>query len=95
MPVSASFAAGSASRVIAFFNTFSAQHGSAAHPGRSRARSAAPQPGAMLTRERIKQLYELHRKGKFTGPESERTEQQIIAAANDGRVAGALEPAGR
>jgi hypothetical protein len=49
----------------------------------------------MLKRERIKQLYELHRKGKLTEPEWERTEQQIIAAANEGRVAGALEPAGR
>jgi hypothetical protein len=49
----------------------------------------------MLTRERIKELYELHRKGKLTGAEWERTEQQIIAAANEGRVAGALEPAGR
>jgi hypothetical protein len=36
-------AAGSASRVIAFFNTFQAQHGGAARPARSRAGSA-PRP---------------------------------------------------
>jgi hypothetical protein len=88
-------AAGSASRVIAFFQTFQAQHGGAARStGGGRARSAVSQ-GAMLTRERIKELYELHRKGQLTGPEWERTEQQIIAAANEGRVAGALEPRGR
>jgi hypothetical protein len=87
-------AAGSADRVVAFFRGFQAQHGGAARsPGRPR--SAAPQPGMMLSRERIKELYELHRKGKLTGPEWERTEQQIIAAANEGRVAGALEPRGR
>jgi hypothetical protein len=88
-------AAGSADRVIAFFRGFAAVHGGTAPPGRSRTRSAAPQPGMMLSRERIKELYELHRKGRLTGPEWERTEQQIIAAANEGRVAGALEPRGR
>jgi hypothetical protein len=82
--------------VIVFFNTFSAQHGGAARsPSRSRARSAAPQPGATLTRERIKELYELHRKGKLQGTEWQQIEQQIIAAAAKGRVAGALEPLGR
>jgi hypothetical protein len=49
----------------------------------------------MLTRERIKQLYELHRKGKLTGAEWQRIEQQIIDAAAAGNVVGALEPAGR
>jgi hypothetical protein len=48
-----------------------------------------------LTRERIKELYELHRRGKLVGPQWEQTEQQIIAAANEGRVAGAVEPLGR
>jgi hypothetical protein len=37
----------------------------------------------------------LHRKGKLAGAEWERIERDIIAAANEGRVAGALEPAGR
>jgi hypothetical protein len=88
-------AAGSAPRVIAFFSTFQTQHGGAARPARSKTGSAAVQQGGMLTRERIRELYELHRRGKLTGPEWERTEQQIIAAANEGRVAGALEPRGR
>jgi len=48
-----------------------------------------------VTRERVKELYELHRRRNLTGPEWERTEQQIIAAANEGRVAGAVEPRGR
>jgi hypothetical protein len=86
-------AAGSAPRVIAFFNTFQQQHGGAARsPGRPR--STAAQQG-VLSRERIKELYELHRKGKLTGPDWERTEQEIIAASREGRVAGALEPRGR
>jgi hypothetical protein len=87
-------AAGSADRVIAFFQTFQAQHGGAAR-STGRTRSAAPQAGMMLSRERIKELYEMHRKRRLTGPEWERTEQEIIAASREGRVAGALEPRGR
>jgi hypothetical protein len=87
--------AGSASRVVAFFNTFQQMRGDAAHPARSRPRSAAVQQGEVLTRARIAELYELHRKGKLVGPEWERTEQQIIAAAAAGNVVGALEPRGR
>jgi hypothetical protein len=49
----------------------------------------------MLTRARIKELGELHRKGKLQGAEWERIEQEIIAAAREGRVLGALDPAGR
>jgi hypothetical protein len=80
--------------VAAFFSTFQAQHGGSPSPGRSRPRSAAAQQ-VVLTRERIKELYELHRRGKLVGPQWEQTEQQIIAAANEGRVAGAVEPLGR
>jgi hypothetical protein len=88
-------AAGSAPRVIAFFNTFQAQHGGAPSPGRSRPRSAAVQQGEMLTRARIAELYELHRKGKLVGAQWEQTERDIIAAAAAGNVANAVEPRGR
>jgi hypothetical protein len=92
-------AAGSAARVIAFFSTFQQQHGGGAarSPGRSRPRSAAVQQGEMLTRERIKQLYDQHRRGAYAGREAEwqRIEQQIIDAAATGNVVGALEPRGR
>jgi hypothetical protein len=86
-------AAGSASRVLAFFNTFSAQHGSAARsPDRSRPKSTS---GQVYTRDQIKQLHELHRRGRLQGAEWDRLEQDIIAAAREGRVVGALDPAGR
>jgi hypothetical protein len=90
-------AAGSAPRVIAFFTTFQAQHGGGGE-GRSggtrRARTASGQQ-PVYTRDQVKQLYEAHRRGKLTGPQWEQTEREIIAAANQGRVAGALEPRGR
>jgi hypothetical protein len=86
-------AAGSAPRVIAFFNTFQAQHGGAARAP-SRARTASGQQ-QVYTRDQIKQLGELHRKGKLVGAEWDRIEQDIIVAAREGRVVGALDPAGR
>jgi hypothetical protein len=88
-------AAGSASRVLAFFNTFQAQHGGAARsPGTSRPRTASGGQ-QVYTRDQIKQLGELHRKGKLVGAEWDRIERDIIAAAREGRVVGALDPAGR
>jgi hypothetical protein len=88
--------AGSAPRVVAFFNAFSAQHGGAARSS-GRARSAAVQQGEILTREKIKQLYDQHRRGAYAGREAEwaRIEQQIINAAAEGRVLNAVEPRGR
>jgi hypothetical protein len=87
-------AAGSAPRVIAFFNTFQQQHGGAARPARSRAGLASGQQ-QVYTRDQIKQLYEAHRTGKLQGEQWAQIEQQIIAAGREGRVAGALEPRGR
>jgi hypothetical protein len=87
-------AAGSASRVLAFFNTFQAQHGGAARGSPGRPRSASSQQ-QVYTRGQIKQLHELHRRGKLQGAEWDRLEQDIIAAAREGRVVGALDPAGR
>jgi hypothetical protein len=91
-------ARGDAYRVWAFFRGFTAAHGGEGRSsagGARRARTASGQQQPIYTRDQIKQFYELHRKGKLTGPEWERTEQAIIAAANEGRVAGALEPTGR
>jgi hypothetical protein len=91
-------AAGSASRVIAFFRGFAAAHGGggghSSAGGTRRARSASGQQ-QVYTRDQIKQLGELHRRGKLQGAEWDRIEQDIIAAAREGRVMGALDPAGR
>jgi hypothetical protein len=70
-----------------------AQRKVAAAPEGREERTASGQP--VYTRDQIKQFYELHRGGKLTGRQWEQTERDIIAAANEGRVAGALEPAGR
>jgi hypothetical protein len=89
-------AAGSASRVIAFFNTFQAQHGgSARSPSRNRPRSAAIQQGGDAHAREDQGTLRAAQERKAHGAEWERTEQQIIAAANEGGVAGALEPVRR
>jgi len=81
-------AAGSVSRVAAFFRGFQQEHGGthAASAASGRTRSEKP----VYTREQIARLYELHRKGAFAGREAEwaRREADIIAAGREGRVLG-------
>jgi hypothetical protein len=89
-------AAGSAPRVIAFFHGFQGGggEGRSGTGGTRRARTASGQQ-QVYTRAQIKQLGELHRKGKLQGAEWDRIERDIIDAAREGRVVGALEPRGR
>jgi hypothetical protein len=98
-------AAGSATRVIAFFRGFQREAGqtSAAPifdwgPGQvlERTRPRAMQ-GPVYTRDQVKHFYELHRKGKFVGREDEwnRLEWEIIRAGREGRILGGLAPQGK
>jgi hypothetical protein len=96
-------AAGSATRVIAFFRGFLREAGqtSAAPvfdwgPGQvlERTRPRSMPQGPVYARDQIKHFYELHRKGKFIGREDEwnRLEREIIRAGSEGRILGGLSP---
>jgi hypothetical protein len=88
-------ARGSASRAIEFFRRFQQEQGASAYTGSytqtaptfsRRSSSSVP----TYTRDTIKQLYELHRKGAYAGREAEwnRIEADIFRAQREGRVAG-------
>jgi hypothetical protein len=89
---------GDSGSIIAHFQQFQAQHGGTGEgPAHSSRRRTAPpaHQGGMLTRARIAELYELHRRGKLTGDAWARTEEAIIASARNGMVPDALDPHGR
>jgi hypothetical protein len=94
-------AAGSATRVVAFFRGFLREHGQTGAgpvfdwgPGQVLERTRPRPQGPVYTREQVKHFYELHRKGKFVGREDEwaRLEHEIIRAGREGRILGGLSP---
>ena len=94
-------AAGSGTRVIAFFRGFIREVGQTSAqpvfdwgPGQVLERTRPRPQGAVYTREQIKHFYELHRKGKFIGREDEwnRLEHEIVRAGREGRILGGLSP---
>jgi hypothetical protein len=78
--------AGDAGRVIGFFRGFERQAGGAGQAGPMRT------GGRTYTRPLIAQLYEKHRRGGCAGREADWAQQEadIIAAAREGRVLGAI-----
>jgi hypothetical protein len=99
-------AAGSATRVVAFFRGFMREVGQTSAvpvfdwgPGQTleRTRPRTMPQGPVYTRDQIKHFYELHRKGKFIGREDEwnRLEWEIIRAGAEGRILGGLAPQGK
>jgi hypothetical protein len=78
---------GNSARVIAFFRGFQQQGHAPSATKSSRASSSRP----TYTRDQIKQIYELHRKGAYAGREAEwaRIKRDIFAAQREGRVQGA------
>jgi hypothetical protein len=97
-------AARSAVRAVAFFRGFMREVGqtSAAPvfdwgPGQVLERTRPRPQGRIYSRDEVKRLYELHRKGKFIGREAEwnRLEWEIIRAGREGRILGGLEPQGK
>jgi hypothetical protein len=93
-------AAGSATRVVAFFRGFMREHGSQTTPvfdwgpGQVLERTRPRPQGRIYSRDEVKRLYELHRKGKFAGREDQwaRLEHEIIRAGREGRILGGLSP---
>jgi hypothetical protein len=77
---------GDAQRVRLFFQQFQEGQSGSSTGAPRRTRSATSKP--FYTHERIKQLYELHRKGAYAGREAEwaRQEADIFAAQREGRV---------
>jgi hypothetical protein len=88
-------ASGSAARVVAFFRGYQqAARASGSQPGTGHAPRRTPSAASdkpTYTPAQIKQLYEQHRKGAYTGREAEwaRIEADIFAAQREGRVQGA------
>jgi hypothetical protein len=77
-----------ATRVRKFFDDFRRQAGqstSTSAPGHTRSASSGKN---FYSRDDITRLYEMHRKGAFTGREAEwnRIEQDIFAAQREGRI---------
>jgi hypothetical protein len=87
-----------ANRVSTFVKKFQQEAGgtqSHASAGTTRTRSSGGK--ATHTRTQIAQLYEQHRKGVYVGREAEwnRLEYDIIAAGREGRIANAVDIAGK
>jgi hypothetical protein len=85
---------GDAARVVNFYRGFQQEAG---HPQyRSRGSSARSPAVAdnIYTRPQIQNLYERRRKGEINDAAWAKWEQEIFAAANQGRIAGALDKDG-
>jgi hypothetical protein len=91
--------AGDAGRVKTIFDRYRGQststssHASTSSGRRSSSSSYKP----TYTRQQIAQLFEQHRRGAYSGREQEwaRLEHDIIAAGREGRIIGAIDPAGK
>ena len=87
-----------ASRVVAFYQGFLAQSGHHAPARESRGGYQSRQPAAggkpIYTRQQIPAFYEARRKGEINDANWARQEAEIMAAANQGRIAGALDKDG-
>jgi hypothetical protein len=84
---------GDATRVVAFYRGFGqAGHVPVGQHGRSyRSRQPATGGPRIYTRAQIANLYERRRKGEIDDAAWAKTEQEIFAAANQGRIAGTLD----
>jgi hypothetical protein len=85
-------AKGDAARVASFFTSFIAAGNAPANPA---ARSAAPANKPVYTRGQIVQMAAMRRRGQIPDPEWARWEVELVAAGREGRILGALDPAGR
>jgi hypothetical protein len=80
---------GDTARVVAFYRGFQAAAG---QHGQARSHQRRPATGGNIyTRQQIANLYERRRKGEFSDATWARWEAEIFAAANQGRIAGALD----
>jgi hypothetical protein len=84
-------AAGDSNRVVRFYQGFLAEHGHAPAGQRSYQPRPAASSGNVYTRQQIANLYERRRKGEINDANWAKWEAEIFAAANQGRIAGALD----
>jgi hypothetical protein len=85
---------GDAGRVVQFYKGFLAEAGHQAPAGQQRAyqsRPAATGGPRVYSRQEIASLYERRRKGLIDAATWAKWEPAIIKAANEGRIAGALD----
>jgi hypothetical protein len=85
-------AKGDAARVASFFTSFIAA-GNA--PADTAARAATPSRKPTYTRGQILEMARMRRQGQIPDPEWLRWEHELVAAGREGRIIGALDPAGR
>jgi hypothetical protein len=81
---------GDATRVVRFYQGFVAEAGQPQYRSRQSA-GAASGGSRVYTRPQIQNLCERRRKGEFNDATWAKWEQEIFAAANQGRIAGALD----
>jgi hypothetical protein len=89
-------AAGDASRVVRFYQGFlteAGHHASAGHHRGAQSRQTASS-GNIYTRPQIAKLYEQRRLGQISDARWGPLEADIVRAAGEGRIAGALGPDG-
>jgi hypothetical protein len=80
---------GDAARVVRFYQGFQQEAGHQA-PAGQRSRSSASGNKPFYSREQIKQLYESRRLGRINDQKWAPIEADIVKAAGEGRVVGAL-----
>jgi hypothetical protein len=86
--------AGDAGRVVSFYKGFIAEAGHHALAGQQRSyqsRQSATGAKPVWTREQVRQAYERRRLGGISDAAWAKQEAEIIAAANQGRIAGSLD----
>jgi hypothetical protein len=84
---------GDSARVIAFYRGFQQEAGSHV-PAGQRSRQPATGGPRIYTRPQIANLYERRRKGEFTDAQWFPIEADVVKAAGEGRVVGAVGPDG-
>ena len=80
---------GDAGRIAAFFNGYRQAAGQAPPQQQQHSHSSRGSSGKRIySRDDIRELYEMHRCGEFTGREAEwnRIEADIFAAQREGRI---------
>jgi hypothetical protein len=83
---------GDASRVAAIYSGYRQDAGYSAPAAQQRTQSRpAATGGNIYTRQQIADLYERRRKGEIDAATWAKWEPAIIKAANEGRIAGALD----
>src|SRR5262245_35731089 len=92
----AAIARGEAHRVVGFFNGFlRGEGGTGSHHRQQQMRPRQSAASKIYSRDEIAKLYSQHRQGRYSPEQWSRLERDIIQAGAEGRIAGALDIAGK